>query len=94
MSHLKYGANEPIYKTEMDSQTWRADLWLPKGEGRGGGMDWECKVSRCEQLYLGWINKKVLLKSTGNYIQYPRINHNGQEYKKKCIYVYNSHFAV
>ena len=57
-------------------------------------MDWEFRVSRCELLHLGWINNKVLLKSTVNYIQYPRINHNGKEYKKECISVYNSHFAV
>ena len=25
----------------------------------------------------------------GDYIQYPGLNHNGEEYKKKCIYVYN-----
>ena len=30
-------------------------------------------------------NNKVLLYSTGNYIQYPVINHNGKEYEK--IYV-------
>ena len=28
----------------------------------------------------GWINNKVLPYSTGNYIQYPVINHNGKEY--------------
>ena len=28
-------------------------------------------------LYIGWINK-VLLYSTGNYIQYPVINHKGK----------------
>ena len=38
-------------------------------------------------LYMGWINNKVLLYSTGNYIQYPVINHNGKEYEKKYIYV-------
>ena len=27
---LKYGAKEPIYKTETDSQTQRTDLWLPQ----------------------------------------------------------------
>ena len=27
------------------------------------------------------INNKVLLYTTGNYIQYPEINHNGKEYK-------------
>ena len=31
--------------------------------------------------YIEWINNKVLLYSTGNYIQYPVINHNGKEYE-------------
>ena len=35
-----------------------------------------------------WINK-VLLYSTGNYIQYPVINHNGKEYEKECACIYN-----
>ena len=39
-------------------------------------------ISRYRQLYRGWINNKVLLYSTGNYIQYPVINHNGKEYEK------------
>ena len=30
------------------------------------------------------------MSSTGNYIQYPLINHNGNEDKKECIYVYES----
>ena len=29
-------------------------------------------------LYIGWINNKVLLYSTENYIQYPRIDHDGK----------------
>ena len=33
--------------------------------------------------YIEQINK-VLLYSTGNYIQYPVINHNGKEFEKKC----------
>ena len=33
MWNLNYGTNEPIYKTETDSQSWRTDLWLPRGEG-------------------------------------------------------------
>ena len=37
---------------------------------------------RCKLLYIEWINNKVLLYSTGNYIQYPVINHNGKEYEK------------
>ena len=66
-------------------------MWLPrgngKGEGVGGGIEWEVGVSRCKLLYTEWINNKVLLYSTENYIQYPMINHNEKEYKKMYIYV-------
>ena len=54
-----------------------------------GGKDWEFGVSRCKLLYIGRIHNKVLLYSTGNYIQYPVVNHNGKEYEKEYIYVYN-----
>ena len=37
MWNLKYGTNEPIYKTETDSQTWRKELWFPGGEGEEVG---------------------------------------------------------
>ena len=46
---------------------------VAKGVGGGGGKDWEFGISRCKLVYIGWINK-VLLYSTGNYIQYPVIN--------------------
>ena len=59
------------------------------GEGSGGGRDWEFGVRRCKLLYIGWINNKVLLYSTGNYILYPVINHSGKENEKVCIYTYN-----
>ena len=62
-------------------------LVVAKREGVGGGKDWELGISRCKLLYKEWINNKVLLYSTGNYIQYPVINHNGKE-KKECIYVH------
>ena len=77
MWNLKYDTNESIYETESGAQ--RIDWWLPRG-GVWGGMEWETGVSRCKVLYIGWINKKVLLYSTGNYVQYPVINHNGKEY--------------
>ena len=54
-------------------------LAAAKGEGVGGGMEWEAGVSRCKLLYIEWMNK-VLLYSTKNYSQYPMINHNGKEY--------------
>ena len=60
---------------------------VTKGDGDGGGMEWEFGVSRCQLLYIEYINNKVLLYSTGNYIQYPVINHNGKQYEKEYIYV-------
>ena len=46
-------------------------------------MDWEFGVSRCKLLHLKTINNKVLLYSTGNYIQSLGIDHDGKEYKKR-----------
>ena len=42
-------------------------------------MEWEFGISRRKLAYIEWINNKVPLYSTGNYIQYPVINHNGKE---------------
>ena len=50
-----------------------------------GGKDWEFGISRCKLLNIGWINNKILLYSTGNYIQCPMISHNGKEYEKKYV---------
>ena len=54
------------------------------GEGEEG-MDWEFGISRCKLLHIERINNKILLYSTGNYIQYLVINHNGKESEKECI---------
>ena len=37
MWSLKCGTNEPVYKTETDSQTWRRDVKLPRRRRR----EWE-----------------------------------------------------
>ena len=31
--NLIYGTNEPFYRKETNSWTWRTDLWLPRGRG-------------------------------------------------------------
>ena len=72
---------------------------IAKGGEDGGRKEWEFGISRCKLLYIGWINNKVLLYSTGNYIQYPEIKYNGKEYKKMYIvYTYIcvklNHFLV
>ena len=54
-----------------------------------GGTDWEFGISRYKLLYIGWLDNKVLLYSTGNHIQYPGINHKGREYQKECMYLYH-----
>ena len=83
-----YDTNEPSMK---QTHRHRADLWLPK-QGGSGVDGWEVGISRGKLLYLGWINNKILLYSTGNYIQYPVINHNEKYYEKEyvcvCVYIY------
>ena len=53
---------------------------VAKREGDGGRMDREFRMSRCKMLYIEWTNNKVLLYSTENYILYPVINHNGNNF--------------
>ena len=60
-------------------------LVVAKGAEVGGGTEWEVGVSRCKLLCVEWINTKVLLCSTENYVHYPMINHNGKEYEKEYI---------
>ena len=88
MWNLQYDTNEPIYETNkiMDVEN---RLVVVKGEEAGQGMEWEVRVSRFKLLCIEWINNKVLLYSTEDYIQYPMVNHNGKKYFKKCIYMYN-----
>ena len=68
--NLKQDTNKLIYKTEVDSQTCGCQC---------GGM--ERRTGSLGLLHLERINNKILLYSTGNYIQSPGINHNGKEYK-------------
>ena len=60
-------------------------LCLKRGRECGGRMDWDLWVSRCKLLCIQWINSKVLLYRTGNYIEYPVINLNGKEPLKEYV---------
>ena len=103
MWNLKCDPNELIYETETDSQTENRDpLGGCRRGGGGGGVDWGFGTSRCKLLYIGRINM-FLLYSTGNYIQYLLINHNGRYYKKRkyihicvcvCVCVAESVFCI
>ena len=90
MWNLKYDTNELIYETETDSQTCE----LPRGRGGRGGLGWQFGISRCKLLYIEWINNKVLLYNTGNYIPYPVINYIGKEKKKSRGFFKNSVIEV
>ena len=73
MWNLKYDIDELIYKTETDIQNRPV---VAKGE-----------VGICSYnlLSIEWINNKVLLYSTGNYIQYPLVNYHEKEYEKEHV---------
>ena len=79
--NLNYDTNELTCEADRLIDMENRCEW-PKRKGSGGGMEWEFGVSRCKFMYR--MDKyKVLLCSTGNYIQYPVINHNGKEYEKR-----------
>ena len=63
MWNLKYDTDEPIYERETDSNIENR-LVIAKGEGVGGGLEWEVGLSRCKLLHMEWMNSKVLLYST------------------------------
>ena len=63
-------------------------MWLPRGKGTGGGMEWEFGLSRCKLLYIEWMDNKILLYSTGNYIQYCDKTIT-EKNTKKNVYMYN-----
>ena len=68
---------------ETDSQTQRADLWLPRW---GRGEDWESGISRCS--YIHRMDKQGPTIQHRELIQNPVINHDGREYEKEeyiCI---------
>ena len=60
----KMYTNELIYKTEIDSQTWKTNLCLPKEEG---GERYIRSLGLADTNYYIW-NNKDLLYNTGNYI--------------------------
>ena len=63
-----------------------------EGGRNGGGMNLGFGVSRCKLLYLDQISNEVLLCSTGNYIQYHVVKHNGKNIEK--VYIKLNHFSV
>ena len=67
----------PLLNRRRGKVTLPRDMHVGKGETCG----------HFATYYIQDGYNKVLMHSTGNYIQYPVTNNNGKEYKKECIYV-------
>ena len=69
-------------QTYLQNKNWLTDienrLVVAKGEEGGSGMDGDLGFGRCKLLHLELKNNEVLLYSTGNYIQYLGIDHDGK----------------
>ena len=78
----KNDTNEIIYKTHIDSQSEKTNLWLPNGKEREGYL------RSLGPLYIKHVNNKHLLYSTETYAQYFIITYKGKESEKKvCVCV-------
>ena len=81
--------NELIYKTEIDSQTNKTKLQLPKGMcEEEEEINQELGINIYTLLYIKQINNKDLLHSARNYTQYLIITYSGKESKKEYVYVH------
>ena len=70
-------ANEPIYKTEIESQMQKTKV-LPEGKGEGG-IHWEISTDIYTLLYIKWITDKDLLYSTETSTFYSVMTYRGKE---------------
>ena len=83
---LKNGTNECIYKTGIESQIEKTNLWLPERKW----INWETGIDTCTTIHK--INKD-LSYSTGHSTQYSVMTYMGKESKKTvdlCICITDS----
>ena len=66
MWNLKHDTNKLIYQTEIDSQTQRRDLCVPRGSGWGRDES-EFRVSRYKLLHTGWMSNRSYCTAQGTY---------------------------
>lgn len=74
MWNLRYDTDRPVCETNRITDIENC-LVVAKGEGVGRGLECEVGVSKYKLLYIDWINAKVLLYNTENYIQYLTRSH-------------------
>lgn len=68
------------------------DLWSAEGSGEEW-VDRAFGVGTRKLLPLEWMSKELLLRRTGNYVQWLGLEHDKRDYEKKactCMYVTGS----
>ena len=84
----KNGTNELIYKTRVESQMQKTNLWLPEGKEEEG-ISQETRINIYTLLCIKQITNKNLLYSTGNSTQYSVMTYMEKNLKKsKYMYIY------
>ena len=73
----KRGIDELIYKTELESQMQKTNLWLPWN--KWGGTNWETGVDMYTLLYIKQITNKNLPHNTSNSAEYCVMAYIGKE---------------
>ena len=61
----KNGTDEPVCKSEIETQMQRTNVWTPRGKNGqgvgGGGMNWEIGIDIYTLICIKWITNKNLL---------------------------------
>ena len=77
-----------LFTKQKQTHRCRKQTYGYQEEKGVGGINQEFGISRYKLRYIKQINNKVLLYSTGNYIQYSVITYMGKESENGWIYVY------
>ena len=77
-----------LFTKQKQTHRLKTNLWLPKGKGGVGRMDWRFGISICTLWYMEWMVNRDLQYSTWNSTQYSVIIYMGKESEKEWICVY------
>ena len=90
--HCKNGPHQTSKMWHKWTQLWNRNrikdtknrLVVAKGVGHRRGLGWEWEISRWKLVNIGWTDKKILLYSTGHYIQSDQIRSVAQSCPTLC----------
>ena len=67
MWKLKNNKNECIYKTDIDPQIQKTNLWLPKGKVKSEGTNQEYQINKYKLLYRKMDMQQQVILTSNNY---------------------------